>query len=78
MADRYAYIPLVGLFVMVVWPAGGLGGGAPNLGATACDSGGWLFASAWSPHLPAGGLLARHGVVLAQGAGADGQQLHCA
>ena len=28
MADRYAYLPFVGLFIMLCWGLGGLGGAA--------------------------------------------------
>ena len=75
MADRYAYIPFIGLFLMLTWLAADWVQ-AHRLSVR------WLAIPAVSCLLvlgtlaPSGWLLARHRVVLAAHGGADPGQLH--
>ena len=77
MADRYAYIPFIGLLVMATWLVA-------DWASSRKISGAWLAIPAVScllvlanADLPSGSLLARHGIILAAHAGADREQLVC-
>ena len=75
MADRYAYIPFIGLFLMVTWlvadwcQARRLAARWLAIPAVAC------LLALGDAHLPPGWLLARYGVILVAHGGAHRRQL---
>ena len=77
MADRYAYIPFIGLFLMSTWLVADWAGSRKISAA-------WLAIPAVScllvlgdADLPSSWLLARYRVILAPHDCADGEQLVC-
>ena len=58
MADRYAYIPFIGLFLMLIWLVADWAQTHQFPHSMACDSRGFLSAGVGDPHLAAGWLLA--------------------